>query len=245
MKRFFIGIIAVSALIMFSCNSGNDPKLIKEQKKEMSTDDDVAYIVIAEEVIQATDYTYMKVIAGERSYWIAVNKMDAKEGEEYYYREPLLMTNFESEDLQRTFDTIYFVNEISGKPLLNKTEMPTEDIRMERPKVEQKDIDIEPAKGGITIGELYANKGSYNGMSVRIKGEVVKYNPDIMGINWVHIQDGTSDGGFFDLTVTTHDEVSLGDVITFEGKIALDRDFGAGYKYEVIMENATQPDLQY
>jgi hypothetical protein len=31
----------------------------------------------------------------------------------------------------------------------------------------------------------------------------------------------------------------VGDIVTFSGTIALDKDFGAGYKYEVIMENAT------
>jgi hypothetical protein len=59
-----------------------------------------------------------------------------------------------------------------------------------------------------------------------------------MDRNWVHLQDGTSDSGSFDLTVTTEEEVNVGDVLTFEGKIKLDKDFGAGYSYEVIMEQA-------
>ena len=59
-----------------------------------------------------------------------------------------------------------------------------------------------------------------------------------MGRNWVHLQDGTGDADNYDLTVTTNDDASVGDVATFEGTIALKKDFGSGYFYEVIMEQA-------
>jgi len=54
----------------------------------------------------------------------------------------------------------------------------------------------------------------------------------------VHIQDGTKEGDHFDLTVTTQVYVNAGDIVTFEGVVALDKDFGAGYFYDVIMEEA-------
>jgi len=73
---------------------------------------------------------------------------------------------------------------------------------------------------------------------VLIKGQVTKVNRAIMEKNWVHLQDGTGDSGGFDLTVTTQEQVNVGDVVTFEGKITLNKDFGAGYSYEVIMEQA-------
>ena len=73
---------------------------------------------------------------------------------------------------------------------------------------------------------------------MKIKGQVTKFSPNIMGKNWVHIQDGTNDSGNYDLTVTTNDVVKVGDVVTFEGTIVLKKDFGAGYFYEVIMEDA-------
>ena len=57
-----------------------------------------------------------------------------------------------------------------------------------------------------------------------------------MGKNWVHIQDGTDYKDGFDLTVTTNNTVAVGEIVTFEGKIALDKDFGYGYSYSVIME---------
>jgi hypothetical protein len=71
-----------------------------------------------------------------------------------------------------------------------------------------------------------------------MKGQVVKVNDEIMDKNWVHIQDGTADGDHFDLTITTLEKVAVGEVATFEGTIALDKDFGYGYAYELIMEDA-------
>jgi hypothetical protein len=73
---------------------------------------------------------------------------------------------------------------------------------------------------------------------VKIRGEVVKFSPHIMNRNWVHVQDGTRDGNDYDLTVTTHDSIPEGGIGLFEGVISLDVDFGAGYKYDVIMQDA-------
>jgi hypothetical protein len=103
-------------------------------------------------------------------------------------------------------------------------------------KTSKEDIKLDPAQGGITIAELYSNKKSYSGKVVRINGKVTKVNTAIMGKNWIHIQDGTESGGQFDLTITSNIVPNLGDVFTFEGTIALDKDFGYGYTYPVMME---------
>lgn len=103
---------------------------------------------------------------------------------------------------------------------------------------EKIDVVIEPCDGCITISKLFADKKGFSGKVIRIKGKVTKYNPLIMGKNWVHIQDGTEYKDSFDLTLTTDSEVSVGDIVTFEGKIALDKDLGYGYFYEVLMEDA-------
>ena len=59
-----------------------------------------------------------------------------------------------------------------------------------------------------------------------------------MDRNWIHIQDGTKEGANYDLTITTLDSTSIGNVVVAEGIISLDKDIGAGYNYEVLMENA-------
>ena len=99
------------------------------------------------------------------------------------------------------------------------------------------DIRIEPCAGCITIGKLFADKKSYSGKKVKVKGVITKVNEAIMEKNWVHIQDGTDSEGEFDLTITTTRSVSVGDTVTFEGTITLDKDFGYGYFYNILMED--------
>ena len=75
---------------------------------------------------------------------------------------------------------------------------------------------------------------------VTIHAKVVKYSPGIMGKNWVHLRDGTgsAEKNDHDLTVTTQDETKVGDVVTVKGTVQVDKDFGAGYAYPVIVEDA-------
>lgn len=98
---------------------------------------------------------------------------------------------------------------------------------------------IKKAAGGKTIAETYAEKANLVGKEVVVRGKVVKYNANIMGRNWVHIQDGSGTAGSNDLTVTTNDPTAVGDVVVVKGTAATGKDFGAGYKYDVILENAT------
>jgi len=101
------------------------------------------------------------------------------------------------------------------------------------------DINIEPCADCITIDRLVADKKSFSGKKIRIKGVVTKVNEAIMDKNWIHIQDGTEAEGVFDLTVTSTQSASVGDTVTVEGKIALDKDFGYGYFYNILLEDGT------
>jgi hypothetical protein len=103
-------------------------------------------------------------------------------------------------------------------------------------KPEKANISIQQCDGCIKIADLLANKKSYSGKTIKVKGSVTKFNPEIMGKNWVHIQDGTEFNGEFDLTITTDAKASIGETTTFEGTITLDKDFGYGYFYSIIME---------
>jgi hypothetical protein len=119
-----------------------------------------------------------------------------------------------------------------------KEELSTAMSHMQSARAEKEDITLKPAEGGITIGELLSNKDKYAGKVVRIKGKVTKINPAILGKNWIHLQDGTGAGDLFDLTVTATVIPDIKSIITVEGKIALDKDFGHGYTYEILMEDA-------
>jgi hypothetical protein len=110
------------------------------------------------------------------------------------------------------------------------------DTHQGRVMTSKADVKIEPCADCITIAKLFGDRRAYEGKVIKVKGQVTKYNGGIMGRNWVHIQDGTESRDGFDLTVTTDITVAVGEIITFEGKITLDKDFGYGYSYNVLME---------
>ena len=89
------------------------------------------------------------------------------------------------------------------------------------------------------MAEIYAGKKNLAGKTVILRGKVVKFNADIMGKNWVHVQDGTGTEDSHDLTVTTLGTAKVGDRVLVEGLVSLDKDFGYGYKYPVLIDNAT------
>jgi type II secretory pathway pseudopilin PulG len=244
MKLTLTAISILLALAALSCREKvqeqQQEKQARQQQNVQTQQGDAAaelHTAAVQEVIQATSYTYLKVKEADNEFWIAVTKRQIKPGATISFADALEMTNFQSKDLRRTFDKIYFVSRIVGDGSSESQQSMSMPVRM-KPELEKKDVSVEPAEGGVTIGELFANRDSYADRTVLVRGQVTKVNRAIMDRNWVHLQDGTGDSGSFDLTVTTNDDVKVGDVVTFEGKIALNRDFGAGYTYEVIMEQA-------
>jgi hypothetical protein len=201
--------------------------------------------ILVEEVIQTTNYTYLHGKENDSDQWLAVPTMDAQAGNTYYYIGGLPMKKFESKELHRTFDVVLFLNKVSDEPMDNKPAGKTVGAhrtdsvyQRKASPVTKKDIKIVAEKDVITIGELFAKKDMYAGKTVKVKGQVTKYNPAIMDKNWVHLQDGTEGNGKFDLIVTTPAEVKVDDIVTLEGVISLNKDFGYGYSFEVMMEDA-------
>jgi len=228
MKLNFIIILAGMIVFIASCKQKNaaDENLEPNVRK-----------VKVEEVEQTSNYTYLLVSADGQENWIAIIRSEVEKGKSYYYLPGVEMTNFVSKELKRTFPSITFVDKFSDQPIVKKITL-ADSTKGKQEAVAKEGIKVEKAEGGISIAELYANRESYAGKTIKIRGEVVKYSPDIMKTNWVHIQDGTNNEGSFDLTVTTDDVTKVGDVVTFEGTVTLKKDFGAGYYYEVIVEKA-------
>jgi hypothetical protein len=191
------------------------------------------------EVVQASSYSYLKVKENFSERWVAVSKAEIKTGDVYYYDSALEMKQFHSKDLDRTFEVVYFVNQISKTPF-NQPAMAGKTPHMGKPVNKKKsEVVLEKSDAEITLAQVFANRKDYSSKEFEIKGVVVKVNKQVMGKNWIHIQDGTDDNGVFDLTITTQELAEVGDEVTFKGKLTLNKDFGAGYSYEVIMEDAT------
>lgn len=200
--------------------------------------------VIAEEIIQTSQYTYIRAKEGNNELWLATVKMEAAVGEKYYFKGGLPMTDFESKALKRIFKEILFLDNISTEPTpagnnnSSRTENNTSNSTGSDIPLEKKEIKLNHQKDDITIAALLENKNKYSNKTIKIKGQVTKFSSGIMKKNWIHIQDGTEFSGKFDLTITTNQEVKVGENVTFKGEIALDKDFGYGYNYDVIMEDA-------
>ena len=175
------------------------------------------------ETLDVSSYTYLRFETPDGEAWAAVPQAPLEIGAQVVIVNPQAMSNFESKTLGRTFDTIYFGT--------------LEDQRAASP------IEVARAEGetGRTVAELYAERGDLSGKTVTLRGKVVKYNAGIMGRNWIHLQDGTGDAtaGTNDITVTSSGTTSVGDIILIQGTVAVDKDFGAGYRYAVIVEEAS------
>ncbi|MBK6783998.1 MAG: hypothetical protein IPG79_09650 [Saprospiraceae bacterium] len=95
------------------------------------------------------------------------------------------------------------------------------------------------AKDAVSLKNLFADPKKYDGKIITVSGEITKVNNGIMGRNWVHMNDGSKNNGKnIDLTITTQMNIPVGAKVALSGKIVLNKDFGAGYRYDVIMEEA-------
>lgn len=256
MKSQIINSIAVIIVMFFfnSCDSG--PKVIEAENSadeissspivketshvstSTSSTSSVTYEVVVEEVLNTDKYSYLKVDKKGESIWVAIAKADVEVGETYFYRGGLLKKNFFSREFNRVFETLYLVSNFwkKTKEDISKEKQAQQNIPAGNSLPDLIVEKIVPAEGAISLEELFSNKPMYNDTNVKITGKCVKVNPRIMNRNWLHIQDGSGSG--LDLTVTTQEEVALGAIVSLEGTITVDKDFGAGYRYEIIMEKA-------
>ena len=92
-----------------------------------------------------------------------------------------------------------------------------------------------------TVAAVNQNKAALVGQTIKLQGKVVKVNNGIMGRNFVHVQDGTGDAakGTNNLIVTSKQTAAVGDQVTVSGVVVLNRDFGAGYSYPLLIEDAS------
>lgn len=200
--------------------------LIPEERQGAIAED--IHTVTIVEVLPTVKYVYLKVKEGNEVFWIATNKMPVTIGGTYFYRGGLLKTYFESKEHNRVFDTMYLVSSLVESDHSNQTNT---DISKTSPPVSSKEVEV---KGSIKIADLVANPKQYAGKTIQVSGRCVKVNPNIMGRNWIHLQDGSKDD--YDLVITCDVQIPVGHTITMTGKVVLDKDFGAGYQYAILLE---------
>jgi hypothetical protein len=252
MKRLIsllaLGFLAVAVSLAYAAPEKEkpqpEPQVFSTEKTAETVVPSISGKVV--ETMNAGGYTYVRLEKNGKKTWIAVPQMKVSVGQQMTFQPGQEMTNFTSKSLNRTFGSIIF----SGGPAAPQkvTGDKTASVKAPGSKAavvaSNEKISVEKAAGpdAYTVGEIHSKRASLDKKTAVVKGKVVKVSKGIMGKNWIHIQDGTGDSGkgTHDLVVTTAmDAAAVGDTVTVKGTIYKDKDFGAGYKYDVIMEEAT------
>jgi hypothetical protein len=198
------------------------------------------------EVLESQDadvYTYLRLKTKGGEVWAAVQKTPVKKGTLVTIQNPMLMTNFESKALNRKFDKIVF-GTLAGAPgatAAGAAGNPHADPSKAIPTKPVEKVAKATGPDARTVAEVFAQKAQLKGKTVAVRGKVVKFASNIMGKNWLHVQDGsgTAADGTNDLVVTSKETVKAGDVVTVKGVVNTDVDIGMGVKYPVLVEGAT------
>jgi len=249
----FAAVCALGSLIIASAMAFAATEKTAPKAHDMKTDAPNAYSSLSGKVVETMNsggYSYVCLEKNGKKTWVAVPEMKVIVGREMSFQPGQAMPNFTSKSLNRTFDSVIFSGgpvspasdaggvlppghaEVKGNSGGSKAAVSSAD----------KNIKVEKAAGpdAYTVGEIFAKRKELDKKTVVVKGKVVKVSEGIMGKNWVHLQDGTGDPkkSTHNLVVTTDEVPSVGDVVTIKGTVSKDKDFGSGYKYNVIIEKA-------
>jgi len=202
---------------------------------------------ISGKVLEVKDvevYTYLRLQTGNGEVWAAVSKAPVKVGTDVTVDNATVMHDFESKTLKKTFPEIYFgsIAAPGAKTAAASGDMAAMHANMTK-GVDVGSVKVAKATGpdARTVAEVVAKRTELKDKTVVIQGKVVKFTPEVMGKNWVHLRDGTGSAadGTNDILITTKDETQVGDVVIAKGTVHIDRDLGSGYSYKVLVEEAT------
>ena len=214
------------------------------------------------ETLDTSGYTYMHLDEGNKQTWVAVPEAKVAVGDKVSVIFSMEMKNFESKTLGRTFDEVIFASGFApgsqpaataGDATNSSFSDAVKSSGSDAPPMASggsgaavvpfSDLKVEKAKGenAYTVGELFEKKSELNGKPVTLRGKVVKISKNIMGKNWIHIQDGTGNPkeNSHDFVVTAASVPEMDQVITVSGVLEADKDFGYGYVYSAIIEDAS------
>lgn len=230
--------------------TSTQPQTAAAQESQPQTNN--VHVAKVLETMDAAGYTYVKVDEDGQVYWIAGPESKVTVGSTVSYLEQMMMQDFTSKTLNRTFEMLMFTSTIvpEGKADAAAAATPTVPAQPAAPhysdtQAAQKEpseaINVTKAEDGYTVEELYAKKAALKGQKVKLKAKVIKVSKNIMGKDWVHLQDGTGVAGSSDDIVATglNTTVKAGDTVTATATLNTDVDLGYGYFFAVILEEST------
>ncbi len=279
MKRLLTGlmvmVVIVGAAVLlvmqnhkvaYSAKTEGSPSAVESVNKATPANGSLSGKVL--ETMDSGGYTYVLLETEAGKKWVAAPKTTVTVGQTATFAPGMVMRNFKSETLNRTFDEVVFSSGKAGGHMAAASSAGacpsggSKDGKMGgsvmgmgamgggsgmgsmkssgRVTVPPLDLAIEKAPGtnAYTVAEIYAQGAKLNQKKVAVRGKVVKVSANIMGKNWIHLQDGSGklEAGTHDLVMTSQQKPTVGEVLVGEGVLAADKDFGAGYRYKVIVE---------
>ncbi|MEW8645930.1 MAG: hypothetical protein AB2563_07500 [Candidatus Thiodiazotropha endolucinida] len=197
------------------------------------------------EVIDVGNYTYIQL--SEQGTWIATSHLPVVVGDTIEYRGGIEMRDFYSKALDRKFDSVIFVQaakqvdesvESSRHQTLKGEGHGNENRQTQRLTTVQVPIpgEIPQLADGKTIADIMADATQLNEQSVSLRARVIKVSPNIMGKNWITLQDGTGTPPNDKLIATSTEQVMPGELVIASGVIRYNVDIGSGYTYKVLLE---------
>lgn len=238
------------------------------------------------DTMDAGGYTYVQIDSAQGKVWVAIPQTKVTKGQEVTAKPGMVMADFESKTLKKTFDVIVFSSGLGGEKAqghggqapamgmgsggsfesalqaeaqsanphggmaggamggaaMGGAAMAQQSGGSSTAIVPAAEVKVEKATGdnAQSVADCFAKAKALDKKTVQVRGKVMKVSKMIMGKNWVHLQDGTGNPmkNTHDLVVTTMAEPAKDSVIIIEGTLHADKDFGAGYKYDVIIEDA-------
>jgi len=239
--------------IFINCTYASQYSLSNEEEgaspQAMMSQDPLVGIVA--ETMNSGGYTYILLQTKANMFWVAIAETKVEVGQNVVLAPGMEMIDFKSKSLDRTFKSIIFsqglVSQGGSVPAQGSahgnadSQEKTFGSKGAKPDSKE-DIQVSKAAGNnaYTVAELFEKRSELDNKEVVLKGKVIKATAQIMGKNWLHIQDGTGDSqkGTNDMVVTTMDLPSVGDTVTIKGVLYSDKDFGSGYRYDAIIEQA-------
>jgi hypothetical protein len=252
-----LSVVLLVALAVAGCKKKESPA---SQPAEGAPGAEASASVVKGKILERLDappYSYLKLKTAQGETWAAVPKTELDKGAEVTVSGAMPMQGFESKTLNRKFDTVYFgtlgdapaaaaqpaaMGAPGGEPP-SPANMAAQHAAASTAPVPAEVGDVKVAKAtgsdARTVAEIFAQRTALKEKPVTVRGKVVKFNEGIMGRNWLHVRDGSGTAGKDnDITITTNDKAAVGDVVLVKGTVRTDKDFGAGYAYPVIVEDA-------
>ena len=221
--------LSLVAALVFTCSAGAAPTTVKGTVLETK---------------DSGGYTYLRLKTKDGETWAAVNRALVKSGAEVAIENVMVMTDFESKSLKKTFPTILFgtlgtAGQAGGGASAWSLVNPGQ-AKPAAPAAAVERVAKANGANARTVEEVATKGAQLKDKPVLVRAKVVKYNPGIMGKNWLHVRDGSGSdaAGSNDLLVTTTASAAVGEVVTAQGVVRTDKDFGAGYVYKVLIEDA-------